>query len=331
MQGGRRSEAGGWGCCGWFSSPGPARPVLRVGPVRRRARRGPSLRCRAARLSRRRCRRRRSGRPGRCSGRCGPRRPDRPRGPGARPALRPTSRRPAVARQHHSVCGPRGLRRPKGRRGHSCRIRGSLAGPVCVTRQYRSNRRQRSARTRPPVLGDRPLSTLCRIATSRGLSRLSPTTWRPGRCKRLRHGEQGADGRVDDQLIVRSPCTRIVLPAAPDVEIEAPTAEQAHHLVAAVEPRYRALVCFPPWPPAPTHRHPHHRHRHVSPSTVSAHPRTFMPPLCCRCCPPRARSADTARDCASVGLGWGARPGSWGGVYRVIAPRACTNNSAVCE
>ena len=49
-------------------------------------------------------------------------------------------------------------------------------------------------------------------------------------------------------------------------------------------------------------------------------------PLCCRCCPPRARSADTARDCASVGLGWGARPGNWGGVYRVITRRACTNN-----
>jgi len=47
---------------------------------------------------------------------------------------------------------------------------------------------------------------------------------------------------VDDRLIPRTPCTRITLPAVPDCEVEAPTAEQVHALADAVAPRYRGLV-----------------------------------------------------------------------------------------
>lgn len=47
---------------------------------------------------------------------------------------------------------------------------------------------------------------------------------------------------VEDRLIPRTPCTRITLPAVPDCEVEAPTAEQVHALADAVALRYPGLV-----------------------------------------------------------------------------------------
>lgn len=93
-----------------------------------------------------------------------------------------------------------------------------------------------------PVLGDRSLSTL-RRSDVQGLVRalsdhLAPRTLRNVH-DTLRKVLAAA---VDDRLIAHSPCTRIVLPSVPDLEVEAPTAEQVHALVAAIEPRYRGMV-----------------------------------------------------------------------------------------
>lgn len=93
-----------------------------------------------------------------------------------------------------------------------------------------------------PVLGDRSLSTL-RRSDVQGLMRalsdhLAPRTLRNvhDTLKRV------LATAVDDRIIAHSPCTRIVLPSVPDLEVEAPTAEQVHALVAAIDPRFRGLV-----------------------------------------------------------------------------------------
>lgn len=93
-----------------------------------------------------------------------------------------------------------------------------------------------------PVLGERPLTTLRRSDVQvlvKGLSdHLAPRSLRNvyDTLNRV------LTAAVDDRLIPRTPCTRITLPAVPDCEVEAPTAEQVHALADAVAPRYRGLV-----------------------------------------------------------------------------------------
>lgn len=93
-----------------------------------------------------------------------------------------------------------------------------------------------------PVLGDRPLAGLRRSdvqALVKGLSgQLSPRSVR----NVFDTLNRVLAAAVDDRLIARTPCARITLPAVPDSEVEAPTAEQVHALAGAVEARYRGLV-----------------------------------------------------------------------------------------
>lgn len=93
-----------------------------------------------------------------------------------------------------------------------------------------------------PVLGDRPLATL-RRSDVQGLIRALSDHLAPRTLRNVYDTlNRVLTSAVDDRLIARSPCTRIVLPSVPDSEVEAPTADQVHALVAAVEPRYRGLV-----------------------------------------------------------------------------------------
>lgn len=93
-----------------------------------------------------------------------------------------------------------------------------------------------------PALGDRAMASV-RRSDVQALVKASSERLAPGTVKNIYDtAARLFTAAVEDRVIAHTPCRRIVLPAASDVEVVPPTAEVVWALADAIRPHYRAAV-----------------------------------------------------------------------------------------
>jgi integrase len=93
-----------------------------------------------------------------------------------------------------------------------------------------------------PYIGDRPIASV-RPSDLQALVKTLSATLAPGTVGQVyKVARRMFASAVDDRMLAASPCHRVRLPRHDRPEVVVPTIEQITTLVAAVSPRYRALV-----------------------------------------------------------------------------------------